>query len=498
MAGINDPSTGTPAKVDTTPQALRTILYGPNGEVVSVVNRATIAPATQSGLMNLAADYKTARLVRASSAGTLRTSDDTLFLFDTMENTLIDTTKWVLSNTTMTVAQTAALGQDLNNAGTLTAATGVQQSSHARFPIIPRTGLVIRYVARPGAHFNGNLHEIGFGNPAGATTVSISDGAVWRKLSTSGEWAPVVSFNGNEFVGTLIPDATFISASGAQEGSTNNFCTFEVIVYDDHAQFSIYGRSGTLRHSQDIDYSSVAVASTPSFTATRLRALHRTVNIGVVSTAVHLWVKQVAVFGIDSMSQRPWVDAMAANIGYGPLVAPTTVLQAANLTNSAAPASATLSNTAAGYTTMGGLWQAVLVAAAETDYDLFAYNVLAPFKFMITGIKISQTYVQSLTTGFTAPLVLQWSLAINHSAASLATGSPYPPMRTALGIQAVSGVAVATVGTTVGNDIVWQPTTPLPVFPDRFISVILRLPVVGAAGTACVIRGTVTVDGYYE
>jgi len=49
----------------------------------------------------------------------------------------------------------------------------------------------------------------------------------------------------------------------------------------------------------------------------------------------------------------------------------------ANYANSAAPASATLSNTAAGYTTLGGQFQFAAVAGAETDYALFAYTVPA-------------------------------------------------------------------------------------------------------------------------
>lgn len=48
----------------------------------------------------------------------------------------------------------------------------------------------------------------------------------------------------------------------------------------------------------------------------------------------------------------------------------------ANYANTAAPASATLSNTAAGYTTLGGQFQFAAVAG-ETDYALFAFLVPA-------------------------------------------------------------------------------------------------------------------------
>ncbi len=99
--------------------------------------------------------------------------------------------------------------------------------------------------------------------------------------------------------------------------------------------------------------------------------------------------------------------------------------QTANYANTAAPASATLSNTAAGYTTLGGQWQFAAVAGAETDYALFGFQVTAAAaasankNLFITGIRI-----EAVNTGAavaTTATLLQWGLAVGGTAVSLAT-----------------------------------------------------------------------------
>ena len=70
---------------------------------------------------------------------------------------------------------------------------------------------------------------------------------------------------------------------------------------------------------------------------------------------------------------KPWKEQMAES-GYGAPYLPVTQVQAAQWANSAAPASAALSNTAAGYATLGGLFQFAAVAGAATDYALFGFQ----------------------------------------------------------------------------------------------------------------------------
>jgi hypothetical protein len=174
------------------------------------------------------------------------------------------------------------------------------------------------------------------------------------------------------------------------------------------------------------------------------------------------------------------------------LVSPTTYAQFANYANSAAPANAALSNTAAGYANLGGQFQFAAVAGAETDYALFAVQIPSPKHFIFRGIRIS-TYNLVAAVATTAT-VLQWGIGFNSSAVSLATGAPYPYMRQAIGTQNFQ------VGAGIGaqaNDVVWQPQSEIVVMPGRFLSVILKMPLATATATE-IFRGTVSLDGYFE
>lgn len=166
--------------------------------------------------------------------------------------------------------------------------------------------------------------------------------------------------------------------------------------------------------------------------------------------------------------------------------------QAAQWANSAAPAAATLSNTAAGYTTLGGLFRFVPVAGAETDYALFGFQVPTTHRFFCSGVAIG-AYV-STALGATLE-TLQWALGINSTAVSLATtdsGNTFGPRRIALGSQNFAASAAAGV---VAPEIVRQFLAPQIIEPGRFLHTILRIP---SGTTTGEIRGTVTFDGYFE
>lgn len=87
---------------------------------------------------------------------------------------------------------------------------------------------------------------------------------------------------------------------------------------------------------------------------------------------------------------------------------PFTGAQLENHVNSTAPTSATLSNTAAGYATLGGRFQFAAVAGAATDYALFAIAVPTGSKFLCEGIHIElyNTVVAVATT----PTIFEWSM----------------------------------------------------------------------------------------
>jgi hypothetical protein len=94
------------------------------------------------------------------------------------------------------------------------------------------------------------------------------------------------------------------------------------------------------------------------------------------------------------------------------------------------------------------------------------------------------------------PTVLQWAVAANSNAVSLATGAPSPPIRVPIGIQSIAKGSVSGDAYSPGV-LVYNPRTPLVIFPGRYLHVIVRVPV-GVATTHQTVRGTCTIEGYFE
>lgn len=195
-------------------------------------------------------------------------------------------------------------------------------------------------------------------------------------------------------------------------------------------------------------------------------------------------------------------DETMASIGRGSYQAPVTFAQSANHANSTSPSSATLSNTVAGYTTLGGRWQFAALAGAATDFALFAYQVPTGYQLVIRGVAISSVNTGAANS-ITVPTILDWSLGVNASAVSLATadaaatsGVPgtWAPRRMPIGIQALPTSSL--LGATF-SDLVRRFDTPVVVDSGRYLHIILQVPV-GAATSSQVIRGDVLINGYFE
>jgi hypothetical protein len=469
----------TIAKVDATSNAARGTLYDAAGNVISAANKAAIVPTTQPGLQLSGADYKVSRLLRVSSNGTLRTSDDTLMLYDSVEGAAYDSNKWVQTLTTMTVTQ--ATGAITFNAGNSFATTvGAMHVSHRLFQNVPRSALTYRTKARHTAHFANNQIQMGFGVPTAVTAVAFLNGALWRKDGT-GQYIPVVSMNGSEQLGTPISNATFIASV-----PTTDYAWFEVFLEDTRATFRIYTMGGALVNEQTLEFTPAIIG----FAATHLAAVHHICNTGATGTAVQMLVAGTSVFAGDSLSGIPY-DVIQAAQNYGSLTSPTAYTQTANYANTAAPASATLSNTAAGYTTLGGQWQFAAVGGAETDYCLFGFQVPTPYALVVKGVTIHafNMVVAVATTAHS----LHWGLGFNSSAVSLATAAPYPYMRKAIGQMFIPTGGV--VGQSFNTPVTWEGTEV--VQPGRFFAIILKMPTATATATQ-IIRGTAVVNGFFK
>jgi len=219
---------------------------------------------------------------------------------------------------------------------------------------------------------------------------------------------------------------------------------------------------------------------------------------GIPADAPQLFISLATAIQKDLQNNKLWPDTLAG-IDRGSYVNPvTTFLQTANHANSTSPASATLSNTAAGYTTLGGRYQFAAPALLATDYALFGYQVPTGFTLHVSQVCISPVIVTGVAVVTTT--LFDWSVGTQSSAVSLATadavGPPmtWSPRRIPLGTQSL--IALSALGTQAG-EICRIFATPLVTNSGRFFHIILQVPS-GAATASLVFRGDVFVNGYFE
>jgi hypothetical protein len=200
-------------------------------------------------------------------------------------------------------------------------------------------------------------------------------------------------------------------------------------------------------------------------------------------------IADVSVIARDLALNRLWATAMAG-IECGSYNNPrgAAVGQSANYVNNTAPVSATLSNTAAGYATLGGQFQFAAVAGVETDYALFAFQVPVAAagggnrNLVIRGVRI-ETF--NMGVG---------STAVSLATADSNTAGTRAPRRIPLGVQSIP------VGTAIGGNVTpidVNLDAPLYVAAGTFVHIILRMPV-GTATASQIIRGLAMINGYFE
>jgi len=479
--------------IDPTSKAARTTLYGADGVELTKIDHTTtgsgITAGTTRGIPVIGADYKTPVLLRSTGDGSLITGDRNLYLYDSCEGAAVDTNKWIQTVATMTITQATGV-ITFNANSTVTTTTGAMHLSHRFFPFISRTSLVFRCRARATANFNNNLIELGFGSPASSTSASIVNGACWRKDGT-GQWVPVITIaSGADITGTPISNATFTG-----QIATTDYAIFEVVLNNDRVMFSIYKTTGELVFFQNID----VTVSSAAFSQTHLQALVRTYNSAGTGTAVQLFVDEISVWASDFQMNKPYAEALAG-MGYGGIVtSPTAYTQLETYANNAAPSTATPSNTAAAIGTLGGLaaWNnaGTSFGASDTlDLIIFGAAVPSPYGMMIKGLRIDSVSLGAANGA--AVYTIQWFLAVNSSALSLATGAPYAPMKKALGFQTIASTAA--IGTQFSPVIDVRFGAGIYVFPGRFVVVGARVIGASAATASQVIRTACSIDGYFE
>lgn len=417
----------------------------------------------------------------------LRVSLSNVILCDQVDGASVNTNIWNQSTSNMLIA--VVNGFITLNSGTITTGSSYAILSSIKFcPLYGTLPLRVTVNAKVTNIPEANATvEIGIG--AVAATGTPTDGAFFR-WGPAGQLFCIINNGGSES-----SSAALTASVSDDDGdivvlppSQNVIHLFEIEIVEDRVLFYV----------DDIQ---VAVLDVPSgqnypFNAGRQQIVARVYTAsGAPAAAPQLAIGQVNVIQQDLNKIKPWQHVLVS-LGKGAYQSPVTAFgQTANHANSTSPVSATLSNTAAGYATLGGRFQFAAIGGAVTDYAIFAFQVPAGYQLYINDISIS-----CMNTGAIGGLtgtILDWALGVNSSAVSLATADgagTWAPRRIPLGMQAFA--ISASIGVTA-SDINRRFDTPVVVDSGRFVHIILQVPV-GLATGSQVLRGDVCINGYFE
>lgn len=411
-----------------------------------------------------------------TESGALLTSDEGLIFFEQVDGAAVNINVWNQSTSLMAIAQ--ASGFISLNSALATTANGYAILNSVKFiPMYGPLPLRVQFSAKVSAIPQSNLTmELGLGSVA--TNAAPTDGMMFR-------WAP----NGNFLAIVSNGGVETPSANLAPPPTANVLTLFELIIVEDKVRFLI----NDVIVAEIVNPLGIAFPSN----AGRLPVFARVYNsASIPAQAPQISIGQVIVVQQDMKQNKPWADVLAT-LGRGSYQLPVSAFgQTANHANSTSPASAALSNTAAGYTTLGGRYQFAAVVGAATDYALFAFQVPAGYQLFITNIRISAMNTGLANSG-TTPTILDWAIGINASAVSLATADgagTWAPRRIPISMQ--SFALSAAIGA-AAPDISSRFDPPLVVDGGRYVHIIVQVPV-GAATASQVIRGDVLLSGYFE
>lgn len=429
-----------------------------------------------------------ARGVLATEDECLKVSMDNLLFSEQVDGTTVNTNKWAPLTSTMTIVQSGGY-ITLNNAATTGINTNAVLSSIKQLPSYGQEPIVwifnVKVVALPAAN---SVAELGcFAATGGATP---TDGAFFR-WKADNTFRAVINNNGSE-VESVSLTGSFLDPDGGSvtlPPVANTAYSYSITVVEDVVEFRV----------DDVLIITIPVPAAQAYPFNSGRqSVSARVYIGASSPGVapQLFLGQATVVQQSINQNKLWKETLVS-LGLGCYQNATTYGQTANHTNSTSPTSATLSNTAAGYTTLGGRWQFAAPAGAATDFALFGFQVPIGFQFYCSSVAIS-----SMNTGAavaTTATILDWFLGVNASAVSLATpdgSNSWAPRRIDLGLQ--SWVAADAIGAAARpGDIVRTFDPPLPTDSQRFWHCGVQVPV-GTATASQVARGDVTVGGYFE
>lgn len=471
MAQIQSGASADLLTIDPISKAARAALYDTDGN--PLVLGANDQAQNPHGIVSMGMNDVTVLPMRLDRFGSQAQASHMPLLMEQFEGTTPHPIRWTISNASMTAAQTTAGGIVMNNAGTAAANSGYMIRSSRSYLRSLRQPLHAKFRARLW-HFSNSVMELGFADAA-THNGAITTGAYWQVTAT-GVVQPVLTFNGSDITGTDVRSLL----------DMNSFYTFDVFMDDDEVSFVIQDtETGELVSKQNIKLPATAQTLLSTTQIPVISRLYITATLA--ASPPQLTVTSIYVAMLDALNNAPQSHVMAL-MQRDATAHPHTGAQLATFANSATPSNATLSNTAASYTTLGGYFQFAAVAGAATDYALFGYTVPSPSTLVVTGISI-ETWNTGAAVA-TTPTLLVWGAMVNGTAVTLAN---------TVGVRRNLGAQSLPVGAAVGakaERIDCQFDTPLVCLPGRFLNIILRMPV-GTATASQVIAGFVAIEGYF-
>lgn len=401
---------------------------------------------------------------------------DNVLFKENVDTTAVNVNRWNTSASVMSISNAGGFIQ--LGGGLLTPNAYAVLSTKKSFQLLAHATLVAKFnFVLINADASNVTIEAGLGTVSGNAPLP-TDG-VFVRLSGAIARA-VTNYNSAETVLNL--------ASGRPANAVIHEC--KIIMDSTTAQFFI---DDVLQATVDVGNTQQAALVNNSRQPFFMRVF---IGASPASTAPAVWLGNVLITQGHLPQNRSWSETQALNalgaylqplVGFG---------QTPNHANSTSPTSATLSNTVAGYATLGGRFQFAAPAGAATDYALFAFQVPAGHQLKIHSIAIS-----AINTGAavaTTATILDWAVGVDSSAVSLATtdsGSVLGPRRVPLGVQGlVVGAAIGAQANDLRRDFY---AAPLVVNGGNYVHVIVQVPV-GTATAGQVIRGDVTIEASYE
>jgi hypothetical protein len=477
MAGIQDASGSNTAFVNTDLELSVALNKNP-----SKAGGAVVLGESHDGDLGLSA---VRRSVRATVDKSL-TISKTVNLWEEFFSFPVFNTRKYFNNAVVFTAAAAGGLLTVNTGSSTASGGGYMVRTYKTFQLPAQGSLIFDFTWALALNVQANNNiEIGWGIPSTATTAPL-DG-IYLSIDNAGAVQLVANYNGSVTTNAALTGFTPVA---------NRLYGGQLIIHRDRAEIYIDG----------ILYAAInRPISAPSLSLSQNGHLFfRLSNTAVTTSAQKLSISSLNLNLLDySISKSAGLIAIE-NLDMATITVEDHIAvgQIANIVNSVAPTSATLLNTAAGYTTLGGNFQFAAIAGAETDYALFGFQVPVNAvanegrNLIVTGVELDTWNMGAASA--TTPTLLNWYIGIGASAVSLATADTNAikaPHRAFLGSQSIP------IGTIVGSrtDRTISASfsdAPFVVCPGEFVHIILRMPV-GTATAAQVIRGSVVVKSYW-